>query len=67
MTVKKLSKNGELQKIQKNRKQTVENIRRKTGNRKIVERRKVGDVIERNTETLLEGVYIAMIIQNLVQ
>jgi hypothetical protein len=67
MTVKKLSKNQEVQKIRKCRRQTVQNIRRKTGNRKIVGRGKVGDVIDRSTEALLEDLYIAVIIQNLVE
>jgi hypothetical protein len=66
MTVKKLSKNQEVQKIQRNRKQIMQNIRRKTGNRKIVGRRKVDDVIDRSTEALLEDVYITVIIQNSV-
>jgi hypothetical protein len=67
MAVKKLSKNQEVQKIQRNRKQTVQNIRRKTRDRKIVERGKVDDVIDRSTEELLEDVYITVIIQNLVE
>lgn len=59
MTVKKLIENQEVQKIQRNRKQ---NIRRK-----IVERRKVDDVIGRISEAFLEDVYIVMIIQYLVE
>jgi hypothetical protein len=66
MTVKKLSKNQEVQKIQRNRKQSIQNIRRKTGNRKIVERGRIDDAIDR-TEALLEDVNIAVIIQNSVE
>jgi hypothetical protein len=63
MPGEKLSKYQEVQKIQRNRKQPTQNIRRNTGNRKIVERRKVCDEIKRSTEALLEDVYIAVIIE----
>jgi hypothetical protein len=67
MTVKKFSKNQEVQTVQRNRKQTIQSIRRKTGNKKI-EREKVGDVSERRSaKVLLEDAYIAVIIQNLVE
>jgi hypothetical protein len=67
MTVK-FSKNQEIQKIQRNRKEAIQNIRRKTVNKKIVEREKIGDVSERrSTEALLEDADIAVIIQNLVE
>jgi hypothetical protein len=68
MTVKKFGKNQEVQKIQRNRKEAIQEIRRKTENKKIGERERVDDVSERrSTEAPLEDVYIAVIILNLVE
>jgi uncharacterized membrane-anchored protein len=66
MIVRIFRKNQEVQRKRRNTKQRIQNIRRRKVNRRIVKRRKVGDLIKRSTETLVCNMMMMMMMMIII-